>query len=174
MTQAFKQTGEELEQWLDFIEEDIENVRRVIDFCRKKDLDVEFKVHAKSETAEESAENVGVDMEQIVKTLVFKAGDEYVAALCPGSARVSEDKLEDLTGNKVRMANPDEVEKHTGYVVGGVSPFDLDIRTLIEESLLTREKVKPASGSRVVGVEVDPEELKNSIEAEPVSLTEKQ
>lgn len=173
MTQAFEQTPEELSQWLEFIDDDIENVRRVIDFCGENDLEVEFKVHAKSETVEESAENVGVEEEKIVKTLVFKSGEEFVAVLCPGDSRVSEDKLEDLTSEDVRMANPDEVKEHTGYFVGGVSPFDLNIRTLMEEEILEHGKVKPASGSRVVGVEVDPEELKQAIDAEPVDVSEK-
>lgn len=171
MTQAFEQSPEELKQWLDFIEDDIENVRRVIDFCEENDLDVEFKIHAKSETVEESAETIDVEKEKIVKTLVFKARDDFVAVLCPGDRRVSEDKLEDLTGEDVRMAKPDEVKEHTGYYVGGVSPFDLDIRTFMEEKILEHEKIKPASGSRVMGVEVDPEELKEAIGAEVADVT---
>lgn len=167
---AFNQTPEEMETFAEFISEDIENVQRVLQTVKEEDIDADFMVHAKSETVEESAENTDVDEKDIVKTLVFIA-DEPVAVLCPGHTRVSEDKLEETLGADVRMANPDEVEDATGYVIGGVSPFDLDIKVLMEESILNREKVKPAAGSRVVGITVDPEELKSHCDAEPVDVS---
>lgn len=170
MNQYFEQEPGEMEEFLDFIEEDVENVRRAVETCREKDLDVEFRIHPKSETAEQSAENTGVELEQVVKTLVFIA-EEPVAVLCPGDSRINEEKLEDLTGSSVRMANPGEVEEATGYVVGGVSPFDLDIPVYMEESILEREEVKPAAGSRVVGVTVDPGELKRAVGAKTANLT---
>lgn len=166
----FEQSPEELEQFLDFMESDIENVRRVIKTCEEEGLDADFVVHAKSETVKESAENTGVSEEKIVKTLVF-IGDEPIAVLCPGHTSVSESKLEDILGTDVRMANPDEVEDATGYIVGGVSPFDLDIKVLMEESILREETVKPAAGSRVVGVTVDPEALKDINDAEVVDIS---
>jgi Cys-tRNA(Pro) deacylase len=169
--QYFEQQSEELRQFLDFIGEDLENVKRVIDFCDKEDLDVDFKIHSKSETAKESAQKLDVELDQIVKTLVFKAGDDFVAALCPGDSRVSEQKLEEITGEEVRMAKPSEVKKATGYVVGGVSPFDLDIPVYMEESLTHHKEVKPAAGSRVVGVTLEPEELKSATGSQPHELT---
>ncbi len=170
--EAFEQKPDELEQFLDFMDEDLENVRRVIDFCEEKELEAEFKIHGKSETAKESAEKTDVNLEQIVKTLVFIAGEQPVAVLCPGSGRVSEEKLEEVTDEEVRMANPSEVEESTDYVIGGVSPFDLDIPVYMEEELLEQEVVKPAAGSRVVGVTVNPEELKETIDAETFSIVE--
>ena len=170
--QYFQQQPEDLKQFIDFIDEDLENVRRVIDFCEQNNLDAKFKIHSKSETAEESANKTDVELNQIVKTLVFKAGDEFIAVLCPGDKRVSEEKLENITGEKVRMANPSEVTEHTSYVVGGVSPFDLDIEVYMEESLMKLSKVKPAAGSRVVGVELDPSELRDITVSSVTSLTE--
>ncbi|MFB6147894.1 MAG: YbaK/EbsC family protein, partial [Candidatus Nanohaloarchaea archaeon] len=98
-----------------------------------------------------------IEEEKIVKTLVFIAGEEAVAVMMPGDSRLDEDELEELTGEAVRMADPEEVEDATGYVVGGVSPFDLDIPVYMEESILERDEVKPAAGSRVVGVELEPD-----------------
>jgi len=170
--QYFRQQSEDLKQFIDFIGEDLENVRRVIEFCESKDLDVEFKVHSKTETAKESAQKTDIELGQVVKTLVFKAGDDFVAVLCPGDRRVSEEKLEEATGEEVRMANPSEVKDKTGYVVGGVSPFDLKIPVYMEESLTEYEEVKPAAGSRVVGAEIDPEELRNIIVSRELSITE--
>lgn len=166
----FNQSPEEMGEFAEFIEEDIENVQRVIGEVMQEDLDVEFMVHAKAETVAESAENTDVEEEEIVKTLVFIA-DEPVAVLCPGDTSVSEEKLEELVDGEPRMANPSEVREATGYYVGGVSPFDLEIRVLMEESLLQQEEVKPAAGSRVVGVEIDPEDLKEVSGAETADIS---
>lgn len=166
----FTQTPEEMEEFAEFIEEDIENVQRVIGRLQTEDIEVEFMVHAKAETVEESAEKSNVDEEEIIKTLVFMA-EEPVAVLCPGDTSVSEEKLEELLDTEARMAKPGEVKEATGYYVGGVSPFDLDIRTLMEESILEREEVKPAAGSRVVGVIIDPEDLREVTGAEVVDVS---
>ena len=169
-TQYFEQQPEDLKQFLEFIGEDLENVKRVIDFCESRDLDVKFKVHSKTETAKESAQKTDIELGQVVKTLVFKAGDGFVAVLCPGDSRVSEEKLEEVTGEEVRMANPSEVKESTGYIVGGVSPFDLDIPVYMEESLLEHDRIKPAAGSRVVGATLGSEELKDTVKAEVAKL----
>jgi len=169
MTQFFKQTGSELEEFLDFMEEDLENVRRVVKYCRENGIETDFIVHGKGETVEESSEKTGVDPESVVKTLVFM-GEDPVAVLCPGDKRVDEEKLSDILGCSVRMAYPREVEEATGYKVGGVSPFDLDIPVFMEESVLENDLVKPAAGSRVVGVRVSPEDL-TSPETKTVDVT---
>jgi prolyl-tRNA editing enzyme YbaK/EbsC (Cys-tRNA(Pro) deacylase) len=166
----FEQTPQALEQFLDFIDEDLENVRRVVQTVEKEGLDADFVVHAKSETVEESAKHTGVKEGEVVKTLVFM-GERPAAVLCPGDTSVSEEKLEEVLETDVRMANPEEVEEASGYVVGGVSPFDLDIRVLMEESILEKDSVRPAAGSRVVGVNLDPEALKEVSGAEAVDVS---
>ncbi len=172
MNNYFEQTPEELEEWIGFMRDDLENVKRAINDVEENCVDADFVIHAKAETVEESAENTGVDEEKIVKTLVFIAGDEPVAVLCPGHARVSEEKLRDAAGeNDIRMAKPDEVRDATGYHVGGVSPFDLEIPVYMEESILEHRKVKPAAGSRVVGVTIDPGELEDVTSAEVVDVS---
>lgn len=168
---SFTQTVDEMDELADFMEEDVENIQRVIKFCKENGLDVEFEVHAKAETCEESAQHSPVEMEQIVKTLVFMA-DEPIAVLCPGDMRVSEEKLEEATGSSVRMANPDEVEDATGYVIGGVSPFDLEIPVHMEGSILEHDTVRPAAGSRIVGANISPQELKDATGAESHELAE--
>lgn len=164
----FTQRPEELEEFLKFMEEDIDNVQRVV--RELTDEKVEFMIHAKSETVEESAENTDMSEDSIIKTLIF-IGEDPVAVMCPGDTTVSEDKLEEVLSSEVRMARPQEVKKHTGYIVGGVSPFDLDIKVLMEESILEKEKVKPAAGSRVVGVSIDSEVLKQVSGAEVVNVS---
>jgi Cys-tRNA(Pro) deacylase len=168
---SFSQNPEELEEFLDFLEQDLQNIRRVRNFCEEKDIDADFFIHAKAETVQESAENTGVEPGEVVKTLVFKSEDGFVAVLCPGDTSVDEEELEEVLGGKVEMASPSEVEEETGYIVGGVSPFDLDIRVLMEEEILERDTVKPSAGSRLAGVRIEPEELKRAIEPEVVDVS---
>ena len=164
---SFTQKPSELAQILDFLEEDIENVRRVIE--ELEDLDVKFEVHAKAETVDESVQHSPVDKNQIIKTLIFKASEGFIAVMCPGDRRVDEDKLEEKVG-EVRMAKPSEVEEETGYIVGGVSPFDLDIPVYASEKIPEGE-VRPAGGSRVIGVKIDRERLFEVVRPEVVDVT---
>ena len=169
---SFKQKPSELHNFLDLIEEDLKNVRRVKQFCQKNDLDVSFEIHPKAETVDESVQHSPVEKEQIVKTLIFKMGDDFVAVMAPGNERVDTDKLEAISGEEdIRMANPEEVERQTGYVIGGVSPFDLELDIYMEEELLVQEKVRPAAGSRVVGVEISPRDLKEVSDSKASNLT---
>lgn len=164
---SFTQTPEETGELLNFLEQDIENVRRVIE--QIKGLDVEFEIHAKAETVDESVQHSPIDRNQIIKTLIFKASDSFVAVMCPGDKRVDENKLEKLVG-EVRMAKPSEVKEETGYIVGGVSPFDLNIPVYASNQIPEGE-VRPAGGSRVIGVKIDRDELFNLIEPEIVDVT---
>jgi prolyl-tRNA editing enzyme YbaK/EbsC (Cys-tRNA(Pro) deacylase) len=93
--------------------------------------------------------------------------------MCPGHISVSEQKLEKITGHNPRMATPEEVEEHTGYQIGGVSPFDLDVKTYMEKTILDKQKVKPAAGSKVTGVSIKPEDLKKASEADVEDLARK-
>ena len=154
-----------MEELAGFLAEDIENVQRVISFLKEKDVDVEYEVHAKAETCEESAENSPVELEQVTKTLVF-ISDTPFAVLCPGDVSVSESKLEEHLGKEVRMANPDEVEDATGYPIGAVSPFFFFLTVLMEESLMKQEEIRPAAGSRAVGAIISPEDVKKVSKAE--------
>jgi Cys-tRNA(Pro) deacylase len=167
----FEQSPNEMIEFLDFMEEDIENIHRVAQTLEKEGLqEANFIVHPKAETVDEHTENTGVEEEQIIKTLIF-IGERPVAVLCPGNTSVETEKLEEILETDVRMANPEEVTEETGYIVGGVSPFDLDIPVYMEENILDMDRVKPAAGSRVVGVNLEPEDLRNLNDAEVVDVS---
>lgn len=86
---------------------------------------------------------------QIVKSLVFRAGDETVVVLCSGSVRVDERKLAAaLATANVRRATADEAKAATGYAIGGVPPFAhaTACRVLCDRTLIAFEVVWAASG----------------------------
>lgn len=171
MPNTLELNPDESEEFIKMFEEDRENIKRAVKALKESDIDAQLQFHGKSMTADKSAEQTGFSLEQITKTLVF-IGDEPFAVLCPGNRRVDENKLENITETDVRMAKPDEVREATGYVVGGVSPFDLDIPVFMEKKLLEQDKLKPAAGSRVAGAEITPEDLKSITEAEVADVAE--
>jgi Cys-tRNA(Pro)/Cys-tRNA(Cys) deacylase len=78
-------------------------------------------------TAEEAAEKLGVPAEDVYKTLVA-AGDRTgpLAAVVPAPARLSLKKLARASGNKTVDLMPlEKMERITGYVKGGCSPFGM-------------------------------------------------
>lgn len=165
---SFTQKTSELQEFLNLIEKDCENIRRVINVL--EGLEIDFEVHPKAESVNESVENSPLSEDKIIKTLVFKTGEQFVAVMCPGNKRVDEQQLEEITNNEVRMATPEEVKKATGYVVGGVSPFDLDITVYAADSI-PKGLVRPAAGSRVVGVKITLSKLIETVNAEMIKVT---
>ena len=74
-------------------------------------------------TAQNAATALGCNVGAIVKSLLFRTGDNFVLCLVSGDKRCSLNKLKKIIDEKdVSMAHPDDVKKITGYTIGGVSP----------------------------------------------------
>jgi prolyl-tRNA editing enzyme YbaK/EbsC (Cys-tRNA(Pro) deacylase) len=114
--------------------------------ARALGLDVEVQELSEStRTAQEAAEAVGVEVGQIVKSLVFVDGEGPILCLCAGDRRVDTAKL----GPDVRQANGREVREAAGFAIGGVPPLghDAPIRTVIDDSLRRYDTVWCAGGT---------------------------
>ena len=99
-------------------------------------------------TAADAAKAIGVVVGQIVKSLVFVAGDETLVVLCSGASRVDESKLAQVAGASTRRATADEAKDATGYAIGGVPPFAhaRECRVLCDRGLLAFDVVWAACG----------------------------
>lgn len=77
--------------------------------------------------AQAGADQLGLDPHRVIKTLIVETGDgEPVCVLMHGDCEVSLKGLARQIGAKsVAMADPSRAERHTGYQVGGTSPFGL-------------------------------------------------
>ena len=74
-------------------------------------------------TAQNAATALGCNFGAIVKSLLFRTGDNFVLCLVSGDKRCSLNKLKKIIDEKdISMAHPDDVKKITGYTIGGVSP----------------------------------------------------
>lgn len=105
---------------------------------------------AGTRTAADAAAAIGVEVGQIVKSLLWMAGDEPVLALVAGDRRLDPDRLRDELGvEAVRSANADEARAATGFSIGGVPPFGhpAPIRTVMDESFSRFDEVWAAAGT---------------------------
>ena len=103
---------------------DKEPVKRVGKFLKGFDQSLEVIVLENSaRTAKDAAIALGCDVGAIVKSLLFKTGDNFTLCLVAGDKRCSLNKLKKIKNIKdISMASLEAVKTQTGYTIGGVSP----------------------------------------------------
>ena len=100
-------------------------------------------------TAQEAATALGCNVGAIVKSLLFKAEDNFVLCLISGDKRCSLKTLKKILDKKdVSMAYPDDVKKITGFTIGGVSPVGLlnKVKIYVDSNLERFKTVFAAAG----------------------------
>jgi prolyl-tRNA editing enzyme YbaK/EbsC (Cys-tRNA(Pro) deacylase) len=122
---------------------------------------VELERTARS--AAEAADALGVRVEQIVKSLVFRGArtGRPVLVLAGGANRVDERRISDLFSEPVGMADATYVREKTGFSIGGVPPVGHAERptTFVDEDLLREEEVWAAAGHTHAVFGLGPAEL---------------
>jgi len=82
-----------------------------------------LELDGSTRTADEAAATLGVEVAQIVKSLVFVADGEPVLMLVPGDRRVDTAKAQSfLEADHFERADADMVREATGFPIGGVPP----------------------------------------------------
>jgi Cys-tRNA(Pro) deacylase len=120
----------------------------------------------------ESSRQLGVDEHSVVKTLVMQ--DERaqpLIVLMHGDRQVSTKALAREIGVKsVEPCKPEVAQRHSGYLVGGTSPFGTKkaMPVFVEASILALEKICINGGKRGYLVGLDPRLLSTLVEAKPV------
>ena len=100
-------------------------------------------------TAIDAAKSLNCEVGAIVKSLLFKNGDNYFLCLVSGDKRCSLNKLKKFFNSKdLSMASPDEVKDQTGYTIGGVSPIGHinSLQILVDSSLNRFKDLYAAAG----------------------------
>jgi len=113
-------------------------------------------------TAPEAAAAIGVEVGQIVKSLLFAGpSGATVLVLAAGDNRVDERKISALVGEKVRMADPDTVRSRTGFAIGGVPPVAHaePSPVLVDETFRRFGEVWAAAGTPLTVFPLSPAEL---------------
>jgi prolyl-tRNA editing enzyme YbaK/EbsC (Cys-tRNA(Pro) deacylase) len=135
------------------------NVQRVIDAGRERGIEVRPKRFPEgARTAVDAANAIGVDVGQIVKSLIFGVDGEIVLAYVSGANQLDEKKLALAAGGlKCQRVDADAVRDATGFPIGGVPPFGhtTHLRVFIDPDLLQYDEVWAAAGTwhDVFGIE---------------------
>ena len=111
----------------------------------------------------EAAEKLGVAPERVFKTLVVRLdGRELAVGVIPVNSMLSMKAAAKAAGaKKAEMAPQADVERSTGYVLGGVSPLGQKkrLRTYIDVSAEEFETVFVSAGKRGLDMEIAPGDL---------------
>ncbi|NOQ80609.1 MAG: Cys-tRNA(Pro) deacylase [Gammaproteobacteria bacterium] len=112
----------------------------------------------------EAAEKLGLSEERVFKTLVVNIDNKELAvAVVPVSSMLSLKLMAKAAGaKKAEMANKADVQRSTGYVLGGVSPLGQKkkLKTFIDGSAQAFETILVSAGRRGLEVELSPVDLK--------------
>jgi Cys-tRNA(Pro) deacylase len=123
--------------------------------------------------AQHSAQVLGFDPFSVVKTLIME--DEKarpLVVLMHGNRKVSTKNLARQIGAKaVEPCKPEVANRHSGYLVGGTSPFGTrkQMPVYVEETILALPRIVLNGGRRGYLVGIDPKELVRLLGAKPVS-----
>jgi len=124
--------------------------QQVQDYLEKHRYTVEvIELQASTRTAREAADAVGCTIGQIVKSLVFRAGNRPILFLVSGKNRMEIQKVSRKLGIEIELADADFTKEMTGYAIGGVPPAAhlSSIETYVDEDLFKYDEVWAAAGT---------------------------
>jgi prolyl-tRNA editing enzyme YbaK/EbsC (Cys-tRNA(Pro) deacylase) len=129
--------------------------QRVLDAAARKGVDLEVTFFdTTTHTAVDAARALGVEVGQIVKSLIFVSeyadGPQPCLVLASGANRVDLGLLGAiLTAPGIRRATADEAHELTGFSIGGIPPFGhkQQIRTIMDPDLARYDVVWAAAGT---------------------------
>ena len=117
----------------------------------------------------EAAEKLGLSEERVFKTLVVNIDNKELAvAVVSVSSMLSLKLMAKAAGaKKAEMANKADVQRSTGYVLGGVSPLGQKkkLKTFIDGSAQAFETILVSAGRRGLEIELSPVDLKMAMSA---------
>ena len=123
---------------------------------------------------EVSAQSLGVPEGEVVKTLVMQdeAGKPLIV-LMHGDRKVSTKNLARQAGVKrIEPCKPDAAQRHSGYQVGGTSPFGTrkKLPVYLERSILDLPQIYINGGRRGFLVRISPHEIVRTLQPQLVDV----
>ena len=126
-------------------------------------------------SAEESAELQGIELRQLLRTIVVRRGaDDYVFVLVPGGRQIDWPKLRAHLGvSRLSLPDKDEAKQVTGYERGAITPFGPARAwpVLIDGAAADLEKVAIGGGARGVNVHLASADLVRYLSAEVADVS---
>ncbi len=102
------------------------------------------------ETVERASKLSGYSASQIVKTLLLRAGGDYIVVVARGDRRINLEKATQILGTRTTLATPREVKSVLGVEVGAVTPLlpcIKSLRVIVDPAILEYEYIICGGGS---------------------------
>ena len=127
------------------------SLKRVRAALEAAEIETEIRETALARTAADAATALGVEVDQIAKSIIFRGetSGEAVLFLTAGGAQVDPAKAAALAGEPLGKADAALVRAQTGFAIGGVSPVGHlnQIRAWLDEGLMRFDIVWAAAGT---------------------------
>lgn len=135
---------------------------------------IEFSIHEYEHDANaksfglEAAEKLNLRVEEVFKTLLVTDEKNYFVAILPVHHQLNLKKVAQAVGaKKLKMSDPKDAERLTGYLVGGISPVGQKkrLKTVIDQSAEQLEKLYVSGGKRGLDIGLKPQDLAKVLSA---------
>jgi Ala-tRNA(Pro) deacylase len=136
----------------------------------------ELLPHAHTESALAEAEALGLEPDDVAKTLIVKTREGYLRAVVPASGRLDERKIRDLTGGSkknVHLASEDDLRRdYPDFDLGAVPPVGGARRdpVIVDSRVAARESVVLEAGSHEQSVRIATSDLVRAAGAEVTDI----
>ncbi|QQV08921.1 Cys-tRNA(Pro) deacylase [Acinetobacter johnsonii] len=135
---------------------------------------IDFSIHEYEHDANvksfglEAAEKLNLRVEEVFKTLLVTDEKNYFVAILPVHHQLNLKKVAQAVGaKKLKMSDPKDAERLTGYLVGGISPIGQKkrLKTVIDQSAQQLEKLYVSGGKRGLDIGLKPQDLAKVLSA---------
>ena len=135
---------------------------------------IDFSIHEYEHDANaksfglEAAEKLNLRVEEVFKTLLVTDEKNYFIAILPVHHQLNLKKVAQAVGaKKLKMSDPKDAERLTGYLVGGISPVGQKkrLKTVIDQSAVQLEKLYVSGGKRGLDIGLKPQDLAKVLSA---------
>ncbi|MGR3615849.1 MAG: YbaK/EbsC family protein [Paracoccaceae bacterium] len=151
------------------------SLKRVQTALDAADIETKIVKTEQSRTAQEAADAVGCELNQIVKSIVLQGEGSggLTLFLTAGGHQVSMVKASALAGEPMQRADSKLVRSVTGFAIGGVAPVGhlQPIACFIDPDLLNFDTVWAAAGTPQHVFAIDPASLRQISDAQSADFT---
>jgi Cys-tRNA(Pro)/Cys-tRNA(Cys) deacylase len=129
---------------------------------------INYKLHEYSHDSRnkayglEASQKLGIEEARVFKTIVLDTNNDLAVGIIPVSSMVNIKQFAKALGvKKCLMADKNDVERSTGYVLGGVSPLGQKkrLKTIIDTSANNFDTIYISAGKRGLDIEINPSDL---------------
>ena len=127
------------------------SMKRVKRALEEAGIETEIRELGQAKTAQQAADGVGCELDQIAKSIIFAgvATGQALLFLTAGGNQVDADKASAIAGEPLTKADAALIRAQTGFAIGGVAPVGHinPIRAWIDPRLLEFEEIWAAAGT---------------------------